>query len=103
MGRHEAPTGGPRCLAPTIGAQWASHGDTTGAPWRHHGGTDAFYDRGSTFPLKRCRGPLTQNRRNANLDSKMTFLYTWGHGTTHRSANRFFLRSVFGRGIELFK
>ena len=50
---------------------------------------DAFYDRGSTFPLN-CvlsdGSSLTQNRRNANLVSKNDVLVYLGHGIVQTDA-----------------
>ena len=48
---------------------------------------EAFYDRGSTFPLfffMNDRGSLTQTRRNANLVSKNDVLVYLGNGSIFR-------------------
>ena len=72
---------------------------TASSVWHACGG-DAFYDRGSTFPMivfLNDAAPWTQNRRNANLVSKKNVLVYLGHEIIHRAMMQFgFAEASFG-------
>ena len=60
---------------------------------------DAFYDRGSTFPLRKIfsewRGSLTQHSRNANLVSEDGVFVNLDDGIVRRDAFVFFIEVSF--------
>ena len=57
---------------------------------------EVFYDKGGTFPLKRCS--FTQSRRNANLVSKNYAIVYSGHGMIRRESNLISMKPVSGEG-----